>query len=402
MATEEMKPDTKKTEQKQKQSSQIKEDLPPPIKSCSLKVSIHCEGCKKKVKKILTSIEGVYIVYIDVKQHKVTVIGIVSPEILLKKLIKAGKNAVLLPEIPDPVENKPKPVDPKEKNKKKKKGENLQRTDEATSSGTDKPEKTEVGKSDKLESEKNDAGECCTGDGCEVASVKEKKDVLKEKDSVKEKKKKKKMKTKKLGEYNNKQKILLVGEGDFSFSLSLARAFGSATNLTATSLDTLEEIQLKYKNGKANVEELKTRGCTVVHGINVHSMAKDRKLGQRSELYDRIIFNFPHSGFGFGCENQSYYIMLHQAVVRGFMKNAKKIVKDVGGEIHVTHKTAHPFNEWKIETLAEEKGLCLIREIEFNKFCFPGYSNKRGSGRRCDSSFPVGKSSTFMFQKRIV
>lgn len=44
--------------------------------------------------------------------------------------------------------------------------------------------------------------------------------------------------TKRLRHYSNKQKILLVGEGDFSFSLSLARAFGSATNLTATTLDT--------------------------------------------------------------------------------------------------------------------------------------------------------------------
>lgn len=48
--------------------------------------------------------------------------------------------------------------------------------------------------------------------------------------------------TKRLKHYSNKQKILLVGEGDFSFSLSLARAFGSASNITATSLDTQGNI----------------------------------------------------------------------------------------------------------------------------------------------------------------
>lgn len=37
--------------------------------------------------------------------------------------------------------------------------------------------------------------------------------------------------------YCSYQRILLVGEGDFSFSASLARAFGSATNMIATSLD---------------------------------------------------------------------------------------------------------------------------------------------------------------------
>ncbi|CAN7122196.1 unnamed protein product [Brassica rapa subsp. narinosa] len=206
------------------------------------------------------------------------------------------------------------------------------------------------------------------------------------------------MKTKRLRQYSNKQRILLVGEGDFSFSLSLARAFGSATNLTATSLDTREEIELNYANGKANIEELTKLGCTVIHGFNVHSM----RLAPRSERYDRIIFNFPHSGFGFGSEHHRYYIMLHQELVRGFLKSSKKMVKDKDGEIHITHKTAHPFSEWKIETLAEENGLFLTQEVEFNKWYFPGYSNKKGSRPRCNSSFPVGKSSTFIFKKRLV
>ena len=41
-----------------------------------------------------------------------------------------------------------------------------------------------------------------------------------------------------IGQYNSTQKILLVGDGDFSFSASLALAFGdSALNITATSFD---------------------------------------------------------------------------------------------------------------------------------------------------------------------
>lgn len=37
--------------------------------------------------------------------------------------------------------------------------------------------------------------------------------------------------------YSSFHNILLVGEGDFSFALCLARAFGSAVNMVATSLD---------------------------------------------------------------------------------------------------------------------------------------------------------------------
>ena len=37
--------------------------------------------------------------------------------------------------------------------------------------------------------------------------------------------------------YSSFHKILLVGEGDFSFALCLAKAFGTARNMVATSLD---------------------------------------------------------------------------------------------------------------------------------------------------------------------
>lgn len=42
---------------------------------------------------------------------------------------------------------------------------------------------------------------------------------------------------KRIKHYSSNHKILLVGEGDFSFSKCLANAFGSASNITATSLD---------------------------------------------------------------------------------------------------------------------------------------------------------------------
>ena len=49
--------------------------------------------------------------------------------------------------------------------------------------------------------------------------------------------------------YSSEYKILLMGEGDFSFSASLAVAFASATNITATSLDSIGNKQeiLNYK-----------------------------------------------------------------------------------------------------------------------------------------------------------
>lgn len=66
------------------------------IQNCVLKVNVHCEGCKKKVQKILQKIDGVYTVSVDAEHGKVTVSSSVDPYTLIKKLGKAGKHAELL------------------------------------------------------------------------------------------------------------------------------------------------------------------------------------------------------------------------------------------------------------------------------------------------------------------
>ncbi|KAH6771550.1 Heavy metal transport/detoxification superfamily protein [Perilla frutescens var. hirtella] len=63
------------------------------IQNCVLRVNIHCDGCKQKVKKLLQRIEGVYQVNIDEEQQKVTVSGSVDSATLVKKLVRAGKHA---------------------------------------------------------------------------------------------------------------------------------------------------------------------------------------------------------------------------------------------------------------------------------------------------------------------
>ncbi|MED6137287.1 hypothetical protein PIB30_063714 [Stylosanthes scabra] len=83
-------------------------DSKPPLKyqTWFLKVSIHCDGCRRKVKKVLQGIDGVFTTKIDQQQQKVTVTGSVTVETLLRKLLRAGKHAEIWPENISVKENK--------------------------------------------------------------------------------------------------------------------------------------------------------------------------------------------------------------------------------------------------------------------------------------------------------
>ncbi|CAM0955844.1 unnamed protein product [Alopecurus aequalis] len=65
-----------------------------------LRVSIHCEGCKKKVKRLLQGVDGVYRCDIDARSNRVTVAatGNVSADALVKRLRRSGKHAEQWPE----------------------------------------------------------------------------------------------------------------------------------------------------------------------------------------------------------------------------------------------------------------------------------------------------------------
>ncbi|KAG7541388.1 S-adenosyl-L-methionine-dependent methyltransferase [Arabidopsis thaliana x Arabidopsis arenosa] len=167
-------------------------------------------------------------------------------------------------------------------------------------------------------------------------------------------------------------------------------------NITATSLDSEDELCTKYMDAMDNIKKLERYGCDIQHNVDVHTMSFDNSLSL--QRYDRIVFNFPHAGSRFfGREFSSRAIESHKELVRGFLENAKEMLEE-DGEIHITHKTTYPFSDWGIKKLAKGEGLKLLKKSKFELSHYPGYINKRGSGgRRSDDYFPVGECSTYMF-----
>ncbi|XP_019099543.1 PREDICTED: uncharacterized protein LOC104778445 isoform X2 [Camelina sativa] len=194
--------------------------------------------------------------------------------------------------------------------------------------------------------------------------------------------------------YSSKNKILLLGEGDFSFSCSLATRFGSASNIYASSLDSYDTVVRKYKKARSNLETLKRLGALLLHGVDATTLQFHPDL--RYRRFDRVIFNFPHAGFH-GKESDSSLIRKHRELVFGFFHGASRLLRD-NGEVHVSHKNKPPFCNWNLEELASRCFLVLIQRVAFEKSSYPGYENKRGDGTRCDKPFLLGECSTFKFK----
>ncbi|KAL6513960.1 hypothetical protein OROHE_019416 [Orobanche hederae] len=196
---------------------------------------------------------------------------------------------------------------------------------------------------------------------------------------------------KRITHYNSRQRILLVGEGDFSFSACLARAFVSASNMVSTSLDSKTFLKKHYKNAASNIAELSSRGCMVMHGIDATVMADHELLG--GIKFDRIVYNFPFAGFFKGLSREST-LRRHRRLVSLFLKNAKEMLSG-SGEIHISHKTNSFHLEWNVESMASSHGLRLIEAVGFELHHYPGYNTKRGFGG--DDNFDCYPSSTYKF-----
>lgn len=95
-------------------------------------------------------------------------------------------------------------------------------------------------------------------------------------------------------------KILLIGEGNFSFTRALISypppilQYLPASNVVATAYDTEAQCFEKYPEARAIVEELRSKGAEIIFGVDATKLEKNAPL--RNWKFDKIIWNFPHAG----------------------------------------------------------------------------------------------------------
>jgi hypothetical protein len=86
------------------------------------------------------------------------------------------------------------------------------------------------------------------------------------------------------------------------------------------------------------------------------------------QKFERIIFNFPHTG------QQMAHV--NRAMIRNFFASAVGLLDNETSEIHVTLKLKFPYTSWDTETSATAAGLVLTDTLDFDAAVFPGYTHR--------------------------
>lgn len=190
--------------------------------------------------------------------------------------------------------------------------------------------------------------------------------------------------------YNDKKRLLTVGDGDFSFSLSLARYHLNNKKrknaIICTSHESETSVLRTYTQSTGILSDLRLLGGKVHHEVDGAELASTTVLTTYHNKIDAVIWNFPCVSDPDGADGQVSELEQNQLLLRRFFANCLPLLR-CHGEVHVTHKTCEPFSWWNIVDLAQESGLRYCGCVVFDRCLYPGYINRKALDSKSFSAF---------------
>ena len=175
------------------------------------------------------------------------------------------------------------------------------------------------------------------------------------------------------------QRVLVLGDGDLSYSLSLARSLQRSelpASLVATCYLTGDELATTHPGAEAHTEALMGEcGAIVVSGVDATRLhdwfsgdqpqLEQIEDGKINGLFDRVVWNFPQHA-------ERKKIQRHRELLEGFFASAGRLLAP-GGSIWVTLKggqggtasereeyAGRPYGTtWQVEEMAARSDLVI-------------------------------------------
>ncbi|TYZ69103.1 hypothetical protein PybrP1_009911 [[Pythium] brassicae (nom. inval.)] len=173
-----------------------------------------------------------------------------------------------------------------------------------------------------------------------------------------------------LGPFSDRQRILVVGDGDLSFALALAVFLGGG-NIVATCYDSKREAQDKYPNLVVNADALESAGAQVHFGVDGTALEREAWL-RNAAPFHAVVFNFPHLG---GATEED--VAKNQALLRGFFCSARPFLHAARGQVLVSLRNTLFYNRWRILEQARASDYKLVRTEPFDGSIYSGYEPQR-------------------------
>ncbi|XP_012325979.2 ferredoxin-fold anticodon-binding domain-containing protein 1 isoform X1 [Aotus nancymaae] len=195
------------------------------------------------------------------------------------------------------------------------------------------------------------------------------------------------------------RRLLLVGEGNFSFAAALSETLDQRTRLTATCLQLPAELD-RDPVARENLQCLRERGIDVRFGVDCTQLSDVFELHDRE--FDQIYFNFPHCGRKAG-------VAKNRELLAKFFQSCADVLAEEG-EVHVAlcrgqggtpvdkpQREWH--NSWQVVAMAALGGLILSDVYPFSCKAVPGY--KCTGYRSQDKSFHVEGALNHIFTRSL-